>query len=151
MELYTIKSSFFTFSLPSSFASSSSSPLPFSPSSSPSCFSPPPTTTTTTATTTTTTSTTTITTTTASPSVFRLSSVRSLVFSHFFSFRLSLLFNAITGLFLSRNEKTKGLEIGESHLELLEATLLFDRDLRLFNESPRFTTPLPVILKCRSL
>jgi len=38
-----------------------------------------------------------------------------------------------------------------AHLELLDATLLFERDLRLFSESPRFTTPLPVMLKCRSL
>lgn len=38
-----------------------------------------------------------------------------------------------------------------THLELLDATLLLERDLRLFRESPRFTTPLPVILKCRNL
>ena len=38
-----------------------------------------------------------------------------------------------------------------TYLELLEATLLFERDLRLLSESPRFTIPLPVMLKCRSL
>ncbi|KAH0535122.1 hypothetical protein KQX54_013751 [Cotesia glomerata] len=40
---------------------------------------------------------------------------------------------------------------GCAYLELLEATLLLERDLRLLRESPRLTIPFPVILKCLSL
>lgn len=41
--------------------------------------------------------------------------------------------------------------LNRTHLELLDATLLLERDLRLLRESPRLTTPFPVILKCRNL
>lgn len=38
-----------------------------------------------------------------------------------------------------------------THLELELATLLLERLRRLLSESPRFTTPLPVMEKCLSL